>query len=165
MLVEAADSFLSGVYDSDGRDAMIANGVPIKSSRPAWILMLAVLAALSLGFVWRGAGRMMRMQTQAANSAEFAQLKAQDETKIVVEVAETSADRIRGKLLERQDETHYSRTGNPADVSWGKDTALVMGKAEDIRAGAIVHVTGKMAGDHSVQARQIVILTGYVQVK
>jgi hypothetical protein len=105
------------------------------------------------------------MQTRAANSAEFAQLKARDETKIVIEVSEASEKRIRGKLLEKQDETHYARTTNLADVAWGKDTALVMGKAEDIRAEAIVHVSGKVADDRSVQARQIVILTGYVQVK
>jgi hypothetical protein len=35
---------------------------------------------------------------------------------------------------------------------------MVMGKAEDIRAGAIVHVTGKIAQDRSVQAKQMVIL-------
>ena len=144
---------------------MNANTVSIKSSRRVWILMLAVLAASSLVFVWRGAGRMMRMRTRAANAAEFAQLKPADETKVVVEVSEASEGRIRGKLLERQDETHYSRTSNVANVSWGKDTALVMGKAEDIRAGAVVHVTGKVAEDHSVQARQMVILTGYVQLK
>jgi hypothetical protein len=144
---------------------MNANAVAMKSSRPVWILMLAGLATLSLIFVWRGAGRMMRMQTRAASSAEFGQVKPADETKIVIEVSEASEGRIRGKLLEKQDETHYSRTANAADVSWGKDTALVMGKAEDIRAGAIVHVTGKVAEDHSVLARQMVILTGYVQVK
>jgi hypothetical protein len=144
---------------------MNANTVSMKSSRPVWMLMLMALATLSLIFVWRGAGRMMRMQTRAANSAEFAQLKAQDETKIVIEVGEASEGRIHGKLLEKQDETHYLRTKNSADVSWGKDTALVMGKADDIRAGAIVHATGKVAFDRSVQARQIVILTGYVQVK
>ncbi len=127
--------------------------------------MLAGLAALSLVFVWQGAGRMMTMQTQAANRTEFLQLKPQDDAKIVVEVTEAPAGRIRGKLLEKQDETHYARTGNQAEVGWGKDTAIVMGKAEDIRAGAVVHVTGKVAGDHSVQAQQIVILTGYVQVK
>ena len=127
--------------------------------------MLAGLAALSLAFVWCGAGRMMSMQTRAASGAEFAQLKAQDETKIVVEISEAAEGRIRGKLLEKQDETHYARTANLADVTWGKDTALVMGKAEDIRAAEVVHVTGKVAADRSVQARQIVILTGYVQVK
>ncbi len=144
---------------------MNVNTVSLKSSRAVWILMLVGLATLSLIFVWSGAGRMLRMQTRAASSAEFAQLKADAETKIVVEVVEASEGRIRGKLLEKRDETHYSRTANVADVSWGKDTALVMGKAEDIHPGAIVHVTGKVAEDHSVQARQIVVLTGYVQVK
>ena len=127
--------------------------------------MLAVIAALGLVYVWSGAGKMLRMQTQAANNAEFAQLKADDAAKIVVEVAEASGSRIRGKLLERQDETHYTRTGNAAEIAWGKETAFVMGKAGDVHAGAIIHVTGKLAADRSVDARQIVILTGYVQVK
>ena len=144
---------------------MNANTVSVKSGRPMWIFMLAALAALSLIFVWSGAGRMMRMQTQAAGHSEFLQLKPQDSAKIVVEVTEATEGRIRGKLLEKQDETHYTRTATAAEVAWGKDTALVMGKAEDIRAGAIVHVTGRVAPDRGVQAQQIVILTGYVQVK
>jgi hypothetical protein len=141
------------------------NAVPIKSSRPVWIFMLAALAALSLVFVWRGAGRMMNMQTHAANQAEFVQLKSQDVAKVVVEVTEAAEGRILGKLLEKQDETHYARTANQAEVVWDKDTALVMGKVEDIHPGAIVHVTGKVADDHNVHAQQIVILTGYVQAK
>lgn len=144
---------------------MNANTISVKSGRPMWIFMLAALAALSLAFVWSGAGRMMRMQTRAASHSEFLQLKPQDSAKIVVEVSEATEGRIHGKLLEKQDETHYTRTANAAEVVWGKDTALVMGKVEDIRAGAIVHVTGKVAADRSVQAQQIVILTGYVQVK
>ena len=144
---------------------MNADAVSTRSGRTVWILMLAAIAALSLMFVWSGGARMLRMQTRAASSAEFAQLKAEAETKIVMEVSEASDGRIRGKLLERQDETHYSRTANLAEVAWGKDTVLVMGKAEDVRVGAVVHVTGKVAADHSVQARQIVLLTGYVQVK
>jgi len=142
-----------------------ANAVSIKSSRPVWIFMLAALAVLSLVFVWRGTGRMMRMQTHAANQAEFVQLKPQDTAKIVVELTEATEGRIRGNLLEKQDETHYMRTGSQAAVVWGKDTTIVMGKAEDIHPGAIVHVAGKVAADHRVQAEQIVILTGYVQVK
>lgn len=144
---------------------MNANAVSIKSSRIWGMSILAGLAALSLLFVWQDAGRMMTMKTQAANRTEFLQLKPQDDAKFVVEVTEAPAGHLRGKVLEKQDETHYARTGNQSEVSWGKDTAIVMGKAEDIRAGAVVHVTGKVAGDHSVQAQQIVILTGYVQVK
>ena len=109
------------------------------------------------------------MRTEAASSGEFAGLKAEDEAKIVLEITNVSSGvdggHIGGKLLEQRDETHYVRTANPAEVSWGKQTALVMGKAEDIREGAVVHVTGTMLADHSVVAKQIVILTRYVQVK
>lgn len=105
------------------------------------------------------------MQTQVANNAEFAQLKSDDATKIVVEVVEATDGKVHGKLLEKQDETHYLRTANFADVMWGQETTFVMGKRDDVRAGAVVHVTGKMAGDRTVKALQIVILTGYVQVK
>lgn len=129
------------------------------------VFLLTALAILGLIFAWGGAGRMMRMQTRTASNAEFAQLKTQDEAKIVVEVAQAEQGHIRGKLLEKQDDTHYARTANLADVSWGSDTKIVMGKTKDIRAGAVVHVTGKVAADHGVQASQIVILTGYVQVK
>jgi hypothetical protein len=142
-----------------------ANAVSIKSNRPVWMFALAALAALSLAFVWKGAGKMMNMQTQAAKPAEFAQLKPQESAKIVVEVTDVPEGRIHGKLLEKQDETHYARTANQAEIVWSKDTAIVMGKAEDIHPDAILHVTGKVAADHSVEARQIVILTGYVQVK
>jgi hypothetical protein len=147
-----------------------ANTISIKSTRPALIFLLAALAVLSLGFAWRGAGRMLRMRTQAAGNAEFALLKPDDEAKIMIEITEASGEatgdgRIRGKLLEKQDETHYTRTANPAEVTWGKETALVMGKVDDIHAGAVVHVTGKMGADRSLRAKQIVILTGYVQVK
>ncbi len=144
---------------------MNAATITMTSRRPLWMVMLAALAVFSLGFMWRGASRMMRMQTAATSTAEFAQLKPNDDAKIVVEVVAASSLHFRGKLLEEQDETHYSRTANLADVEWDKDTVIVMGKAEDIHAGAIVHVTGKVAADRSVQARQMVILTGYVQVK
>lgn len=144
---------------------MNTNSISIRSSRPGWILLLAALSIVSLMFVWRGAGRMMQMQTQAASHAEFVQLKTDEVTKIVVEVVEPSGGKIHGKLVEKKDETHYARTVNDANVAWGKETAFVMGKAEDVRAGAVVHVTGKIGADRAVQATQIVILTGYVQVK
>lgn len=85
---------------------MNVNPISIKDSRPALVFLLAALAALTVAFAWGGAGRMMRMQTQAATNAECAQLKVDDQTKIVIEVAEASGGRIRGRLLEKKDETH-----------------------------------------------------------
>jgi hypothetical protein len=144
---------------------MIATTVPTKAFRPRLILLLTLLAVLSLAFVWRGVGRMLTMRTQAASTAEFAALTNDADAKVVIEIAEAAHGRVRGKLLERQDETHYKRTTKDVEATWNKQTAIVMGKAEEVKPGAVVHVTGKVAPDHSVEARQIVILTGYVQVK
>jgi hypothetical protein len=127
--------------------------------------VLAIVSLLSLGYVWSGAGKMMRMRTQSAGNAEFVRLNPHDEAKIVIEVGPTRERRILGNLLEKQDETHYRRTRNPLEVTWSSDTKLVMGSAEDIRAGAVVHVSGTVASDRSIQAQQLAILTGYVQVK
>jgi hypothetical protein len=40
-----------------------------------------------------------------------------------------------------------------------------MGKQEDVHPSAVVHVTGTLKKDRSVDATQIVILTGYVEIK
>ena len=40
-----------------------------------------------------------------------------------------------------------------------------MGNAEDIRAGAVVHGSGTVASDRSIQAQQLVIPTGYDRVQ
>ena len=67
---------------------MNGTAMSVKSSRQGWMFLLVGLAALSLVFVWRGPGRMMSMQTRADGDAEFAQLKAGAEARIVVEVTE-----------------------------------------------------------------------------
>ena len=146
------------------RIAVNTKSASIKSSFP-WIFLLAALAALSAVFVWRGAEKAMKMQPEAANHSQFAALKPQETAKVVVEVLETSEGMIRGRLLDKQDDTHYNRTQNEANIVWNSGTAIVMGKAADVHPGAILHVTGTVAEDHSLQARQIVILTGYVHLK
>jgi len=50
-------------------------------------------------------------------------------------------------------------------VQFSAQTKMVMGRPEDIRPGAIVHVTGTVRKDHGLDAGQIVILTGYVHVE
>ena len=44
-------------------------------------------------------------------------------------------------------------------------TKMVMGKQSDIHPAAVVHVTGTLKKDRNVDASQIVILTGYVEIK
>jgi len=59
----------------------------------------------------------------------------------------------------------YRRTTNSLEATWTSDTKLLMANAEDIRAGAVAQVSGTVASDRSIQAQQLVILTGYVEVK
>ncbi len=133
--------------------------------RVAWVLMLGVLAALGAIFVWRGATRAEKMQPEPSSKSQFVQLTAQGTAKIVIEILTVGQQEIRGRLLEKQDETHYLRTDNPVEIKRSAATVVVMGEAADIRPGAILHVTGALGTDHSVEARKIVILTGYLQVK
>ena len=150
---------------SGGNKTVSSKTFSSKISKLAWVVLLAALAVLSAAFVWRGAEKAMKMQTAAASGSEFAQAKEQESVKVVVEVSETPVGEIRGRLLDRQDDAHYIRTKGEARIHWDSSTAIVMGKTADVRVGAVLHVTGTVTGDHSLQAREIVILTGYVQVK
>jgi hypothetical protein len=132
---------------------------------PRWILLLVALAALSAIFVWRGAMKAMKMRPGSAGASQLAQVKPNETAKVVVEVMGTAEGKIRGRILNPQDDTHYVRTEDQVDVQWDTATSIVMGKAADVQPGAVIHATGTVAANHSVQARQIVILTGYVQVK
>ncbi len=50
-------------------------------------------------------------------------------------------------------------------IKAGPSTRYVMGKPADLRRSAVIRVTGTLDSDHHVDAEQIVILTGYVQVR
>ncbi len=138
---------------------------PSAKTSLVWIVALAALAAASAMFMWRGAAKAMKMQPDVATNSQFAKLKSQQMAKIVVEISETSENRILGSLLEKQDDTHYTRTTSQVEIHSSNATAIVMGQAADLRTDAVIHVTGAVRSDHSLEVRQIVILTGYVHVK
>jgi hypothetical protein len=125
-----------------------------------------LLAALSLFAMWRSMGRAMQMKAETTSNSSFAQLKAGDEVKVVLEVtAVAAAASVGGNVLEKQTETIYRRTGKTAKIAFDATTPVVMGKGPDVHAGAVVHVTAKMGSDQALHATQIVVLTGYVQVQ
>lgn len=135
---------------------------PPRANR-AWIFLLTALALFALAGMWRTT---MKMKVEAAGTAQFQSPKRGEAAKVVVEVREMSGDRaFTGKLLEKRSETLYKRTQTPVEVTFADPrTQVVMGKASDVRAGAVLHVTGMATADHSVRANQLVILTEYVTV-
>jgi hypothetical protein len=85
--------------------------------------------------------------------------------KVVVEIQKPEGDgAFAARLLDRRSDTVYSRTATPVNIRSDSTTRFVMGKAADVRAAAVVHVTGTVDADHRLNAEQIVILTGYVEV-
>jgi hypothetical protein len=89
-----------------------------------------------------------------------------DTVKLVLEIVQSSTEgSIRGKLLQKETKKVYLRTNTPVTVQSNSQTKMVMGKQSDIHPAAVVHVTGTLKKDRSVDASQIVILTGYVEIK
>jgi len=129
--------------------------------------LLVVVGLLAAAFmVWDSARRAASMAAAAsADEKQFAQAAQGQKIKLVIEIEETSNGTIKGKVLQEKSETVYARTGTAAIVHSGSQTKVVMGKPEDVHAGAVVHVTGTTERDRSITAEQIVILTGYVKVQ
>jgi hypothetical protein len=134
--------------------------VPKPSKR--WTLFLLVLLAF-LAFAAMWAGKSMRRKGQAAGSSEFLGLQPGQIAKVVLEVTAIPSDhRLTGKLLEKQNETRYTRTSTEVDVSLDARTRIMMGSRSDVRSGAILHVTGSVEENHALRASQVVVLTEYV---
>jgi hypothetical protein len=74
-----------------------------------------------------------------------------------------SSTLLTGALLQKNADGSYTRTAQQATIRWST-TQLVMGSSSDIRVGAILQVSGQMGSDSVLQASQLVVLTGFVQV-
>jgi hypothetical protein len=133
-----------------------------KSSNRGSVFLLVLLACLALAAMW--AGRSMKMKAQAAGPAQFLVLKPGEVAKIVFEAMPSDND-LAGKLLEKQDETHYARTATEVELIPVAKTAIVMGNRANIRKGAILHVTGTLDENHILYANQLVVLTEYVSTR
>lgn len=131
-----------------------------------WIVALIALALLSFLALRRSMDKAMKMKAETTVASAIPQLKPGDEAKVVLEVTGvTAAASVEGNVLEKQSETVYRRTANTKKIAFDAATPVVMGKASDLRAGAVVHVTAKVGNDQTLHAEQIVILTGYVTVQ
>ncbi len=131
-----------------------------------WMGMLGLsILLVTIGVLW--SVKMASVMSDAAKGdANAAQVKVGEQTKMVLEILEVSADgKIHGTVLKEKTKEVYTRTDAKMIATENKETKFVMGKAEDVHAGAVVHVTGTMQEDRSLAAQQIVILTGVVRVE
>jgi hypothetical protein len=136
-------------------------------ARLMWLVIAAVAILLAAAFSWDALRSSMAMSSAAASDEQdFAHATKGSTVKVVLEItASTSEGVMRGKLLEKQSEKVYERTPTVVTFRANSDAKIVMGKSDDIHPSAVIHLTGKLNDDRSVAASQIVILTGYVEIK
>ncbi len=146
---------------------MNSNDTGVTRSRSVWVAIISVIVLLAAFMAWSSFRSAQSMSTAAASDEDaFTRAAPGDAVKLVVEIEKSTAEGvIQGKLLQKQTEKIYLRTSTSVTVQSSSQTKMVMGKQEDVRPAAVVHVTGTLKKDRSVDATQIVILTGYVDIK
>lgn len=129
-------------------------------------LILIVVVALT-GTMWKAARSSQAMSTAGvSDQVQFARLPEGSPIKLVLEILSVRENgTLQGIILEKKTEQIYKRTSTKVTARLNDHTAYVMGKREDLKNRAIVHVTGKLGANHGVDAEQIVILTGYVNAE
>jgi hypothetical protein len=76
----------------------------------------------------------------------------------------TAADVYTAVLLESSGGADYTETPTHMRIVLDAATAFIMGGAADIKPGAVVQVSGETDATHTLHARKVVILSGYVRV-
>jgi hypothetical protein len=138
-----------------------------KRIRLIWTVLIGSVVLAGVLVLWLSARMSGKMSAAAAaDDQTFVKAAPGDQAKIVLEITEApSGAAIRGSLLQKKTEQVYVRTRTLVTVQYNAGTKLVMGRQEDLRPAAVVHVTGTVRKDHSLDAGQIVILTQYIQVE
>ncbi len=132
-----------------------------------WMALTALAILAMIAVILHAAQRDVKMSSGATASGpnQFQQLAPGTKTKVVVEIQKAATDgAFAARVLDKQSDTVYSRSTTPVTIRSDGKTRFVMGKATDVRPAAILHVTGTVDSDHRINAEQIVILTGFVEV-
>jgi hypothetical protein len=127
------------------------------------IIFLAVGVAGWVGLdVMKRAGGMRAASTPAAVAADS---RVGTRLSIVVRLeASGEHDTYDAQLLDRVDDSTYRVTRTHIRVMLGRDTAVEMGGAGDIKPDAIVQASGIVDSTHALRANRIAILTGFIKL-
>jgi hypothetical protein len=136
------------------------------SSGLNWAVFLFVLAAVMVWAVRGILDRAGRMQTATTSAVVFAGKAPGTPAKAVIRLDQVAGENLKGTLLERESDTSYRIPigGSPVAAILTSETSVVMGKPQDIAAGAIVQLAGTLDQHRVLRAKQVVILTGYVHL-
>lgn len=132
-----------------------------------WTVFLVLLGAVSTWSIRSTLVHAKRMAPANTSAAAFSTLQPGARASAVVQLDKVSGEHLTATLLQRESDTVYRRTvsdSNLVSAVMTPNTAVVMGKAEDLVPGAVVQIAGTLDKNHVLRADQVVILTGYVRV-
>jgi hypothetical protein len=121
-----------------------------RRARVVWGVLIVVVVLLLALAVWRSGTMAKTMSAASSDEQEFSRSAVGSTATFVAEITETSAEgMIKGWLLRKKAEEVYARTAIAAIVESNEHTKMVMGHAADVRAGAVVQVTGTVRKEHA----------------
>ena len=138
---------------------------PLNAAVAKWTIFLLVLTIV---MVWAMRGVLQRaggMHTANDSASVFAGTAPGGPAKVVIRLDQVVGDRLRGTLLDRENDTAYRIGLGPTVAAiLTPETSVVMGRPRDIAPGAVVQIAGALDNGRVLHAKQVVILTGYVHV-
>jgi hypothetical protein len=140
---------------------------PFDSPVLNWTTFLLVLTMVMLWAVSGVLQRARRMQTASTSAAMFAGRAPGRPAKAVIRLDQVVGDHLKGTLLEQESDTAYRVPIGIAPTVAAiltPETAVVMGRPQDIAVGSVVQLAGTLDQNRILRAKQVVILTGYVHL-
>lgn len=108
---------------------------------------------------------MMGSGTPLQTARQFALASSGSQVTIALELTSMpSSTVLKGTLLQKNADGSYSRTNQTVNVQWNP-SQVIMGGSSDVKQGAILQVSGRLGYNDVLIASQVVILTGFVQIK
>lgn len=132
-----------------------------------WTIFLILLGVVSVWSVRSTLVHAKRMQPADTSVAAFSALQSGAHASVVVQLDKVAGENLRSTLLQRESDTVYRRSGSDISAitaTLTPETAVMMGKREDIQPGSVLQIAGILDNHHALRLDQVVILTGYVRV-
>jgi hypothetical protein len=127
------------------------------------LFIVGLLAAIAIPLYLGYTGMMKGSTPQTAQ--QFTASSPGAQAQIALEVTSLSSQTtLTGNLLQKNGDGSYSRTGKTVSVKWNS-AKIVMGSSSDVKVGAVLQANGMLGTDNVLTADQLVILTGFAQVK
>ena len=131
-----------------------------------WTFFVVLFAAVTAWAIRGVLARAQQMKAADISASALASVAPGSPAKAVVRLDHVAGKESKGTLLQRQSDTVYLLPSESSAVKaiLTPETSVVMGKPQEIVAGAIVQLDGTMDENHVLRASQVVILTGYVRL-